>query len=338
MGDITRSDLQVLITGCYRSGTGYSSVLLNNHPKFVATTYTTSFMRYSYNRYNPINKEKNYIALLNEAKKRIKDRWKRNLNTKKIIAICKNEKKITYALLYDLMMGDLFLDKSVTKWGEKTQLVWRQIPDFFKMFPNGKAINIIRDPRSVLASFKKSTYNPEPAYLGAIFNCFDSMQKSYDYKKKYGSKFLSFRYEDIALSPKKTLKKIYKFLNLKSDHDLLNEKKWLNADGSKFIHNSVFASKNERKDEFDFKGSINRWRSQLSSSEIAFCQFINKDHMKLYDYKISTKDKDWDKLLPIIFNNNKILSYLKKWVLINEGIQEFPNNPLDPKNWNENNK
>ena len=338
MGDITRSDLQVLITGCYRSGTDYSSVLLNNHPKFVVTMYTTSFMRYSYNRYNPINKEKNYIALLNEAKKRIKDRWKRNLNIKKIIAICKNEKKITYALLYDLMMGDLFLDKSVTKWGEKTQLVWRQIPNFFKIFPNGKAINIIRDPRSVLASFKKSTYNPEPAYMGAIFNCFDSMKKSYEYKKKYGSKFLSFRYEDIALNPKKTLKKIYKFLNLKSDHDLLNEKKWLNADGSKFIHNSVFASKNERKDEFDFRGSINRWRSQLSSSEIAFCQFINKDLMKLYDYKISKKDKDWDKLLPIIFNNNKILSYFKKWVLINEGIQEFPNNPLDPKNWDENNK
>ena len=125
---------------------------------------------------------------------------------------------------------------------------------------------------------------------------------------------------------------------MKYDHDLLNEKKWLNADGSKFIHNSVFASKNERKDEFDFKGSINRWKSHLSSSEIAFCQFINKDHMKLYDYKISTKDKDWDKLLPIIFNNSKILSYFKKWVLINEGIQEFPNNPLDPKNWNENNK
>jgi len=338
MKNITRSDLQVLITGCYRSGTDYSSVLLNNHPKFIVTTYTTSFMRYSYNRYNPIFKEKNYTALLNEAKKRIKDRWKKNLNIKKIIDNCKKEKKVTYALLYDLMMGDLFLDKSVTKWGEKTQLVWRQIPDFFKLFPNGKAISIIRDPRSVLASFKKSTYNPEPAYLGAIFNCFDSMQKSYEYKKKYGSRFLFFRYEDIALSPKKTLKKIYKFLDLNSDHDLLNEKKWLNADGSKFIHNSVFASKKEKKDQFDFKGSINRWKSQLSSSEIAFCQFINKDLMKIYNYKISKKDNDWNKLLATIFNNKKIFNYFKKWILKNKGIQEFPNNPLDPRNWDENNK
>ena len=77
-----------------------------------------------------------------------------------------------------------FLEKNITKkWGRKTQLVWRQIPDFLKIFPKGKAINIIRDPRSVLASFKKSTYNPEPAYLGAIFNCYDQWKKSLLYKK-----------------------------------------------------------------------------------------------------------------------------------------------------------
>ena len=336
MKNIIRSDLQVLITGCYRSGTDYSSVILNNHPNFVVTTYTTSFMRYSYNQYNPINKKENYVNLLNEAKKRIKDRWNKNLDIKKIITHCKKEKKVTYGLLYDLMMGNLFLNESIKKWGEKTQLAWRQIPDFFRLFPNGKAINIIRDPRSVLASFKKSTYNPEPAYLGAVFNCFDSMQKSHYYSKKYKSKFLHFRYEDIALKPKKTLKKIYKFLNLKSDHDLLNEKKWLNADGSKFIHNSVFASKKEKKDDFDFKASIKRWKNHLSSSEIAFCEFINKEVMKLYNYKISNKDRDWSSLLSIIFKDKKILRYFKKWLLKNEGIQEFPNNPLDRRNWEEN--
>ena len=74
-----QSDQQILITGCYRSGTDYSSVLINNHPNLVITTYTTSFMRYSFNRYNPINKKENYIALLKEAKKRIKVRWKKNL-------------------------------------------------------------------------------------------------------------------------------------------------------------------------------------------------------------------------------------------------------------------
>ena len=337
MVNFIRSDLQILITGCYRSGTDYSSVLLNNHPNLAVTTYTTSFMRYSFNRYNPINNKKNYTALLEEAKKRIKVRWKKNLNIKKIISYCEEEKKVSYQLLYDLMMSDLFLSKSISKWGEKTQLVWRQIPDFLKMFLNGKAINIIRDPRSVLASFKKSTYNPEPAYLGAIFNCFDSMQKSLIYSNKYKDRFLSFRYEDIALKPEQTLKHIYTFLNLSSDHDLMNEKEWLNADGSKFLHNSVFTAKIKNQNHFDMKASINRWKNNLSEAEIAFCQFVNKETMKSYNYKISNKHNDWNELLSKIFSDKKIHRYFKNWLLRKQGVQEFPNNPLNPKNWDENN-
>ena len=108
-----KSDLQVLLTGCYRSGTDYSSVLINNHPKLVVTTYTTIFMRYSYDRYNPIHLKKNYTELLREAKKRIKVRWNRNLNINKILSYC-NKKKVSYSLLYDLMMSDLFLEKNIT--------------------------------------------------------------------------------------------------------------------------------------------------------------------------------------------------------------------------------
>ena len=337
MKKLFKSNLQFLLTGCYRSGTDYSSVLLNNHPKLVVTTYTTSFMRYSFNKYNPINKKANYLALLEEAKKRIKVRWKKNLNIKTIISHCENEKNVTYQLLYDLMMSDLFLNENVLNWGEKTQLVWRQIPDFLKMFPNGKAINIIRDPRSVLASFKKSTYNPEPAYIGAIFNCFDSMQKSLYYSKKYSSRFMYFRYEDIALNPNKTLRKIYSFLKLSSDHNLMNEKEWLNADGTKFIHNSVFSKKNLKKNQFDFKSSVTRWKQNLSSSEIAFCQYVNKNMMKVFNYNISKAHNNWEDILPVIFEDKKINNYFKNWLLKNEGVQEFPNDPLNPANWDENN-
>ena len=331
-----KSDLQVLLTGCYRSGTDYSSVLINNHPKLIVTTYTTSFMRYSYDRYSPIHQKKNYINLLKEAKKRIKNRWNRNLNIKKIINYCNNQKKVSYSMLYDLMMSDLFLEKNITKWGEKTQLVWRQIPDFLKIFPKGKAINIIRDPRSVLASFKKSTYNPEPAYLGAIFNCYDSMEKSLLYKKKYPSRFMYFKYEDIALDPKKTLKKIYNFLKLDSKHNLLHEKEWLDATGKKFHHNSVFANKRTKKNNFNLKSSTIRWKKNLSNNEVSLCEHINGKLMKEFKYK-SSYSRNWEHLLPVIFKDEKIHGYFKNWLLYKQGVQEFPNDPLNPKNWDENN-
>ena len=40
-------------------------------------------------------------------------------------------------------------------------------------------------------------------------------------------------------------------------------------------------------------------------------QFINKDLMKLYNYKISKKDNDWNKLLATIFNNKKMIKKKK---------------------------
>ena len=56
-----------------------------------------------------------------------------------------------------------------------------------------------------------------------------------------------------------------------------------------------------------------------------------------FNYKVSKKYGDWTNILPIIFEDKKIHGYLKKWLLKNEGVQEFPNNPLNPKNWEENN-
>ena len=157
------------------------------------------------------------------------------------------------------------------------------------------------------------------------------------YSRKYKSNFMSFRYEDIALNPKSTLKKIYKFLNLSSDHNLLNEKEWLDASGNKFIHNSVFTNKKARKDDFDFKASVLRWKNQLNSSEIAFCQYVNRDMMREFDYKINNKSNNFNDILPAIFNDEKIYRYFKNWLLKNKGVEEFPNDPLNPKNWDENN-
>ena len=58
--------------------------------------------------------------------------------------------------------------------------------------------------------------------------------------------------------------------------------------------------------------------------------------MKEFKYK-SSNSKRWESLLPVIFKDEKIHRYFKNWLLYNKGIQEFPNDPLNPKNWDENN-
>jgi hypothetical protein len=331
-----RSEKQILITGCYRTGTEYITQLLNNHPKLSATMYTVSFMRFSFNRYNPIEKKANYKKLLEENSKRIQERWNKKLNVKKILDFCENQDKVTYALLYDLIISDLYLSEDVRQWAEKTQLVWTKIPDFLKMFPKGKAILVIRDPRSVLASFKKFTYAPEPAYLGAIFNCFSSMKLGLDFKEKYSNRFYIVRYEDIARYPEETLIKIFDFLELKSNHDLLSEEGWVDAKGNSWGHNSAFVKSKKIIKKFDKKSAIDRWKKNLSNNEIALCEYIIGDLFDKYNYTLSNIKVEWSEMIKPVFLDEKLMNYFKKWILYDEGVEEFPTDPLKPENWSEN--
>ena len=331
--------MQLLITGCYRSGTTYASFLLGNHPDLEITMYTTSFMRFCYDRYNPIEKEYNYAKLLFDAAERIRKRHNKNLDIDKILVTCSKSNKVTYALLYDLMMNNLFLSNGVKIWGEKIQQVWTKIPDFLDMFPNGKAINIIRDPRNVLASFKRITYAPPPAYLGAIFNCYGSMQSSLEYAQKFGGDcFYNLKYEDLILSPKKELIKLFNFLGLSSNHDLLNQDGWMDSGGKQWIHNSAFVSRQENGENFDNNNFIESWKRNLEDWEIILCEAINGEYFTDFDYELSGLSGNWKKIIKPFIKNNQIGKFAEIYENRGKGVEEFPTDPLSPSNWSENNE
>ena len=329
---------KILLTGCYRSGTEFASVLLNNHPQIISMMYVTNFMRYFYKRYSPVSKKNNYINLLKKAKRIIQERWNINLNIT-LIKKKLTKKNINYGIIYELIIQEILKKKKInTKkikfFLEKNQLAWRQIPSFLKMIKNSKAIIIIRDPRSVMLSFKKYTYNPPPAYLGSIFNCYDVMQKSLKYKKKYKN-ILIIKYEDLILKENRTLREIYKFLNLPTSKIYNNKKNFYDLTlNKKWKHNST-----NKKKLFD-GSNLCKWKKELTSEEISFCEHINASLMKKFGYKICTNFENFNKhnFKKFFLNNKKIMLHYKKWLFKKKGIQEFPNNPLNPKNWEENNK
>jgi hypothetical protein len=234
-------------------------------------------------------------------------------------------------------MSDLFLDDEVRIWAEKTQLVWTKIPDFLKMFPRGKVIHVIRDPRSVLASFKKYTYAPKPAYLGAIFNCYDSMKMGLKYRSEFASnRYFLVKYEDILTIPEATVGGLFDFLELSKDHNLLSQNGWLDAHGNPWYHNSAFLSPGEQDSEFDRPAAIHRWKDNLSDEEISLCEAINGQLLEAYGYESSKISENWPKILKPLFSNEKLSVYFHRWVATGRGVEEFPNDPLKPENWEEN--
>ena len=287
-------------------------------------------MRYYYGKYKKNNKI-DYIKLINQAEIHTKLRSGKLLDTNSIKNKLNKISNITYGKIYNKMMKDLVLSVSKKKiWAEKTQLVWRKIPDFLKMYPDGKCIIIIRDPRNVLASFKKMTNAPKPLYLGAIFNMYDVFQKSIIYKKKYRNRVLVIKFEDFISDIDLEKKKMISFLDKNLERKFeINQNNWKTFSGKSWNINSSFKYKKRTNKNLN----KTKWMNYLSKSEISLCEHVNEYFMNYYNYELSkTKKIKFDKLI----KNPIINKYYNLWKYNNCGIEEFPSDPLNSKNWNVN--
>lgn len=332
-----KSKSQTLITGVYRSGTEYLTHLINCHPSISASMYRVNFLRFVYKKAHSIHKQKDYKKILIDLDKRLKYRYKININIKDICNYINNKKiKVTYGKLYDIVMSYIYLKGKVKHWAEKNQLLWREIPEFIKIMPNGKAIIVVRDPRSVLASFKKYTNAKKPLYLQAIFNCFDLFCFIKKNRKLIKDKKLHIvKYENVALNPKSEVNKIFKFLNIHKLNVIKINPKQLNAYGNVWKNNSSFDKSSSPK-KFDTSSSINRWKRNLSNEEIMLTEMICFRHMKKFGYKckykISNKKIPKD-ILELFKDNDEIKECFKNFSEKGKGIQKFPSDPLKRKNW-----
>jgi len=322
-----KSKNPVLITGCYRSGTEYFTLLLNNHPTLSASMYTTNFMRYYYKREKYMPLEKKYTSLIDDAYNTIKLRHGIEIE-KEYIKTYIMSGPITFARIYDAIMSSIYLKDGKTRWAEKIQLVWRQIPEFLWDFHGSKVIVIIRDPRSVLASFKKHTYAPDPLYLGAIFNCFDLMSYALIYETMFPERFKVVKFEDLLENTEEVMTDVFDFLGLCHDHDITSTKGWKNTDGSPWVHNSSFTKEGEK---YDKSKAFTRWKDYLEDWEISMCEEVAGEYMRLHGYDMTGEETPWrDKI-----DDPTVERYIDEWER-GFGIEEFPTDPLDPKNWSEN--
>ena len=322
----------VFITGVYRSGTTILTGILGAHKELDISHPSVQYFRYILKKGISTNSYKEIIQSISE---RINFRYGIELNIERIISEIEKEISsggISHKIIYDSIMRSLYLN-SGKRWGEKSLLEWRNIPTFLEMFPSGKAIQIIRDPRDVLASYKNMTYETGEKYLDAIFNCLDSMHHADQYISSLPKeRYCLVRFEDLINNRIREVKKICRFLEISFDKDLYKENEIKEGVGDGSV-NLTTASHSSFPD--DVGNSFKRWDTKLSKNELVFTELILSPMMKEFGYEPSETYEnnclEW--LLKTMKDNELINQRFINFLKTGKGVEEFPSDPTDPKNW-----
>lgn len=107
------------------------------------------------------------------------------------------------------------------RWGDKTTWYQHYLEDLDAYFPNAQYIHIIRDPRAVLASYRKVPHLPDDALeVAADWRRSVSAIRSFGARNR--TRYLEVAYEDLVVEPERELRRICSFLNETFDSMMLD--------------------------------------------------------------------------------------------------------------------
>tara|TARA_A100001011_G_scaffold400789_1_gene518853 strand:+ start:1540 stop:2508 length:969 start_codon:yes stop_codon:yes gene_type:complete len=315
----------VLMTGPYRSGTEFALQLISGTKETSTTMYNVNAFRYLPNdRYigTQLIKSINKIAI------NLKDSSNIRLNQDSVISILKEDfpSDSTYcrSQIYHAIINSLYLnDNSIDTWVEKTQLNWTKTSEFLEKLPNSRAIFIYRDPRGAMASFKKFTSAPPPAYLGTIFNYLSFFQTlTALLNSKYKERIIYYSYEKIIENPQKYRYIIQDFLG--KPRSTINNENWRDSDGNPWKSNTT---QDENSIINNPQSLIYSWKKRLNPEELTFSERILSPYLKKFGFECLGLDANIDSLLNSLSKHPSTKLMFSNYLETGGGLELFPTNP-----------
>ena len=147
----------------------------------------------------------------------------------------------------------------------------------YELFPNGRLVYILRDPRDVVTSHIQRKFDRTiPEICKAWCNYIDSFERFVDQTPSAG---MVIRYEDVVSNPQTVLPAMLSFL------DLAEEKSVFEFHKSKAgVHTFGHPNAENLKKGF-FTSSISRWKSELEHSKIDEIENLCASGIQKYGYK-----------------------------------------------------
>jgi hypothetical protein len=178
-------------------------------------------------------------------------------------------------------------------WGDKNKLWKDKIHKVVNYFPNAKFVHIVRDGRDVASSFKELSASAMHAlkYGPRMPDQIDDIAEHWAKNITFIQGFLAMlkqdqsltvRYEDVILSPKRTLTAVTGFLQLEFSKSMLDYAQRNRDESLEPEETMQWKLKLNEKLE---KTNIGKYHSSLTEQEIAIFEMRCGELLKHYGYK-----------------------------------------------------
>jgi hypothetical protein len=268
---MNENSMKVFIVGCARSGTSLLRTMLNHHKDIFIPTeslFIIDYLRYG----KRIPKNKSIKLILNEPQLKL---WFNDYENIKRYSI--NDIVEIITLLHFLEMRK----NNKIYWGEKTPRFIRSYRILNKYFEQIKFLIIIRDPRAVVNSFRKS--NIHNSYLPHILKRWRTdINHGVSLQRWLPNDSFTIKYENLIKNSTETLKEICQFLNIEFDSNMLNYTNEGTDEYPSIISKTLKQLKNTPN-----KNRINAWKQELSNKKIRKIEERTADLMERYNYLLT---------------------------------------------------
>lgn len=327
----------LFLTGMYRSGTSLVSQVLNNHPKLRVIYDNLHFFRFYLGKYLPIRDR--YADIVREAEQRLNGRWGIHVPADRILERLGCNPHLELKDVYDAIMVETFCHgREDIRWGEKSLIQWSNIPLFLQMFPTGQTIQIIRDPRDVLASYREHTNETPFRYLDAVFAYLHCLNWAATTGASLADdRYMLLRHEDLVTHPEETARKMCAFLRIPYDPAMFDFSGYKDQRGDPWDGGSSFGDSHQAITPV----SVGRWRSKLQPFETAFAESVLGDLLPAFGYELSGVKIETDDLRSLwqrLRATPLLQSRLRHWFETGQGVESYPSDPTDPANWDRDTK
>ncbi len=191
-------------------------------------------------------------------------------------------------------------------WGEKTPRNLYFVDILHEMFPDGRFLHVIRDPRAVTHSMSTSPYYSNETVFNAL-NWRRSIRRGVQLLHQHvpRDRYRTVRYEDLVQAPEASVKAICSFLELSFEREMMDFYKT----SHRHIHQKIQTPSVQQPVN---QKSLDKWKTGLSEAHVRVVERLCASEMRRFGYA-PVSDRTDGASLPLTFGPKLLYWKWKSW-------------------------